>query len=283
MTRLLITGASGTLGQAVARLALVAGWTVIGTYHTRPLDLPIEWHMLTLGQKAAVTELVTSVKPTAIIHTAYRPNDPGLWVTTADGAAQVALAARQVGARLVHISSDALFDGSASPYDETAVPRPITPYGAAKAAAETAVAAIDPAAAIIRTSLLLRRDPPSVQEQLVFEILQGRRSDRLFSDEYRCPIAVEDLAVAALELAGNDYAGLLHVAGPEALSRHELGRLIATAAGFDPEQLPHTTVAATGLRRPTDVRLISKYAATVLTSQPRSVRQYLGLPPARDA
>ena len=67
----------------------------------------------------------------------------------------VALAAAMVGARLVHVSSDAVFSGAAARYDETGPPDPTTPYGAAKAAAETAVKGITPAAVIARTSLII--------------------------------------------------------------------------------------------------------------------------------
>ena len=66
------------------------------------------------------------------------------------GAANVALAASAAGGRLVQVSSDAVFSGAAIRYDETCVPDPISPYGAAKAAAETAVSAIAPTAVIAR-------------------------------------------------------------------------------------------------------------------------------------
>ncbi|GIF13982.1 RmlD substrate binding domain-containing protein [Actinoplanes teichomyceticus] len=73
-----------------------------------------------------------------IINAAYRQAD---WATTADGGMHVAAAAAAVRVRLVHVSSDAIFSGQAERYDETATPDPITPYGAAKGAAEVAVRA----------------------------------------------------------------------------------------------------------------------------------------------
>ena len=93
-----------------------------------------------------------SMGPDAIINAAYRQAD---WATTADGGMHVAAAAAAVGARLVHVSSDAVFSGLAGRYDETCSPDPATPYGAAKAAAETAVKGLDPAAVIARTSLII--------------------------------------------------------------------------------------------------------------------------------
>ncbi len=199
--RLLVTGASGTLGRVVAAQALAAGWEVVGTFHTAPLDLAITWRRLDLSDPAAVAALVAAVQPTAIIHTAYLMRGPQLWAATAEGAAHVAQAAQRSGARLVHLSSDAIFDGTAGPYTEAAPPAPITPYGAAKAAAETAVAAICPAAVIARTSLIISPAQPDQHTQMILDIAAGRRPERLFTDEFRCPVLVDDLASAVIELA----------------------------------------------------------------------------------
>lgn len=274
MRRLLVTGASGTLGQHVARQALAAGWEIHGAYHTRPLALPIAWHALEVADRAAVAALVAAARPDAIVHTAYQQRGPAMWAITADGAAHVALAAAQVGARLVHLSSDAVFDGTAAPYAESARPSPITPYGAAKAAAETAVAVIAPGAAIVRTALILSHDPLDPQQRMVLDLLDGQPG-RLFADEIRCPIAVEDLAAAVLELAAGDHAGVINIAGPEAVSRYELGRLVAAAHGRSPESVPAGTLAASGLHRPPDLRLDLALARARLATRPRGASAYL--------
>ncbi|QYC42323.1 dTDP-4-dehydrorhamnose reductase [Nonomuraea coxensis DSM 45129] len=141
------------------------------------------------------------------------------------------------GARLVHVSSDAVFSGRAVTYAEDAEPDPISPYGAAKAAAEVAVRAIHPAAAVVRTSLIIG-DGGSPQEALVHALATGRAAGVLFTDDVRCPVHVRDLAAALLELAASTLAGVHHVAGADAVSRHELGRLIARRDGLDPARLP---------------------------------------------
>lgn len=78
------------------------------------------------------------LQPEAIIHTAYEHHGPRMAVT-ARGAAAVASATAETGAHLMPLPSDAIFDGTAAPYDEEAEPAPIFPYGAAKGAAEVAV------------------------------------------------------------------------------------------------------------------------------------------------
>ena len=149
---------------------------------------------------------------------------------------------------------------------------PVYPYGASKAAAETAVRAVDPGAVLVRTSLILG-DEHSRQIRLCLAALAGRAT--LFTDELRCPVHVTDLADAVLELAGTAYAGTLNVAGADAVSRAELGRLVAARYGLDPAGMPTATVADAGLVRPTDVRLDSSRAAALLTTRLRGAREVL--------
>ena len=172
----------------------------------------MDWHKLDIRCRDDVTALALRTRPDAIINAAYLQSD---WATTADGGMHVALAAAGAGARLVHVSSDAVFSGTAPSYDETSPPDPVSPYGAAKAAAETAVKGIAPAAVIARTSLIVG-DGDSKHERFVHALAAGGTGGALFTDEVRCPVHVTDLAAALLELAAAPYAGVCHVAGADA-------------------------------------------------------------------
>jgi dTDP-4-dehydrorhamnose reductase len=205
-------------------------------------------------------------RPSVVVNCAYR-NDS--WAICADGAAHVAVAATAVGARLVHMSTDALHGGRRAPYRDADPPTPVHVYGAAKAAAETAVAAIDPAAVLVRTSLIVG-DDRSKQIRLALDLATGEKDGALFTDEFRCPVAVQDLAAAVLELAAGGYAGLLNVAGPQAMNRAEMGRLIARRHGLDPYRIPTCTIAEGGLGpRPAHVLLDSSRAAALLRTRIR--------------
>ncbi|MDP9796251.1 dTDP-4-dehydrorhamnose reductase [Catenuloplanes nepalensis] len=268
----LIVGAGGHLGGEVARRALEQGHRVIGTYHSAPGEIPgVGWRPVDVRNRVAVRELCATVRPSVVINTAARYGD---WATTADGAASVALAAADVGARLVHLSTDALHGGRPEPYGDDEVPSPITPYGASKAAAETAVRALHPGAALVRTSLIIG-DERSAQVRLCIDMITGRTSGVLFADEFRCPIGVADLAGAVLETAVTGHAGVLNVAGPDAVSRAELGELVARHFGLDPMRVPVGTIAAAGLHRPGRVVLDSSRAAKLLTTRIRGVRELL--------
>lgn len=266
---LLVVGASGFLGAEVCRQAVAAGESVIGTYHSTAVAVPgVAARRLDVTDRAAVRALLTEVRPDAVVSTPYRYDD---WTVTADGAAHVAYASAKVGARLVHLSSDALHGGRPEPYGDDDVPTPTYAYGAAKAAAETAVRAADPGAVLVRTSLIVGEG--SKQVQLCRDALAGRAS--LFTDEVRCPIDVTDLAAAVRELVASDRAGPLNVAGPDAVSRAELGLLVARHLGLDPGALKTTTAVAAGVRRPAEVRLDSSRAAGLLRTRLRGVRELL--------
>ena len=270
-------GGSGLLGRRITRQARIQGHRVIATFHasTPPASDP-DWRKLDIRCRDDVTALARHARPDAVINAAYRQSD---WETTADGGMHVALAAAAVSARLVHVSSDAVFSGTAPGYDETRHPDPVTPYGAAKAAAETAVKGITPAAVIARTSLIIG-DGDSQHEKLIHALASGAATGALFTDEVRCPVHVNDLAAALLELAASPHAGVCHVGGADAISRYELGQLIAARDGLDQSTLPVALRAASGLPGAIDVRLDSTRTQARLATRLRGAREFLAPAPA---
>jgi dTDP-4-dehydrorhamnose reductase len=248
----------------VARQASAAGHVVVGTATTAADGLvPVD-----VTDRRAVRALISAVRPRVVVNTVW-----GGWRVSADGAGNVAAEAARTGARLVHISTDAVHAGRSTPYVEADPPEPVTLYGASKAAAETAVAAIDPGAVIVRTSLIVGTDA-SKQIRLVLDLLAGRRSGALFTDEIRCPVHVADLAAAVLELADSRFTGVLNVAGPEAITRAGLGRLVARRRGLDEAAVPVGLSAGSGLGpRALDVRLDISRARAVLRTPLRPVSE----------
>src|SRR3954471_16212449 len=200
---LLITGGAGFLGSELRRQAPGA----LATWHRSRVDGGLQ---LDIRDGEATMRCFLKHGPGVVIHTAYVMGDSE---TIVRGSHNIALAAHRVGARLIHLSTDLVFDGEhGAPYSEDDEPRPVMAYGQSKLEAEELVKRAHPEALIVRTSLLLG-PPDGPQEAL------ARRDDvEFFSDEIRSPIPVRDLAAALLELAEADVTGVLHVAGPEALS-----------------------------------------------------------------
>jgi dTDP-4-dehydrorhamnose reductase len=268
----LVVGGSGFLGREVARQAMAAGGRVAATYLTRPIGVEgTAGYAVDIRDRVQVADLVAAIRPKWVINAAYQKAD---WASTADGAVHVAVAAASVAARLVHVSSDAVFSGAAIRYDESSRPDPTTPYGAAKAAAETAITAISPNAVIARTSLIIG-DGDSVHERRVHAMAAGQTTGLLFTDDVRCPVHVADLAAALLELASSDHAGIHHLAGTDAVSRHELGMLIARRDGLDAAALPSGRRADANLPGPVDVRLECSITQQRLRTKLRGAREFL--------
>lgn len=276
--RLVIIGGSGFLGGELIRQAVTgrqrtaARQETIATYATRPGDAPADaWHRLDLRDADRIDRLVADMAPCTLINASSGHAD---WAVTADGAIRVATAAARHGCRLVHVSSDAVFSGDRPEYDETCLPDPVTPYGAAKAAAETAVRLLTPDAVVARTSLIIG-DGGSAHERHVHDLATGRRTGVLFTDVVRCPVHVTDLAAALLELADSTATGIHHLAGPDALTRHELGVLIAHRDGLDPTRLPTAHHADSPRPGPLTLHLNSKTTQSHLRTRLRGAREFL--------
>jgi dTDP-4-dehydrorhamnose reductase len=243
--RLHVTGATGYLGSALVRL--------------RP-DASTE--RVEIRDGPAVRALLERVRPDVVVHTAYVQDGPEAWAISVDGAENVAHAAAAAGARLVHLSTDVVFDGRKGvPYVEEDAPAPVTEYGRAKAEAEQRVASARPQALLVRTSLLYGGPQPSKHEAAA-----TTGAHTFYVNEIRCPVHVDDLAAALLELAVTDASGPLHVAGVDAVSRAEFAELIRGSA---------VATASAPADRPLDCTLDSSRAQAMIRTRLRGVREVL--------
>jgi dTDP-4-dehydrorhamnose reductase len=242
---LLVVGASGYLGRRVVALA-PAGAEVVATFHRNaPAGAaPHErhsWRALDVRDHAAIDALVADVQPSAIVNCAYVQHGADLDAITASAPGVLASAARQVGARFVHLSSDVVFAGRDDrPYDERDEPEPVHDYGRAKRRAEQAVRVANDAALIVRTSLIYRGSADTVegpQERMVRAAVDDNAGISFFTDEVRNPIAVDTLAAALHELVTAADRGVLHVAGADAVDRLTFARLLAGPLGVDASAL----------------------------------------------
>ena len=218
MSRILITGGSSYLGQQLVPLASESGHTIHYTYHQNNPSLPAQGHQLDIRDETAVRALLFSLQPEIIIHLIGSTGDMAIAIRQGTGNAM--WAARELGARLIHLSTDAIFGGDAAPYDETAVPDPITPYGRAKADAE-AIVQQHPNSVTVRTSLIYSLQTMDHGTRWMAAALAKGEPVTLFSNQVRNPVWSDSLCQAILELIDHPYTGILNVAGSQVLTRAE--------------------------------------------------------------
>lgn len=246
--KILLTGASGFLGNAYARAAIRRGHQVLALAHQNsPTATGLARSLqLDLAAPDSLTSLCLEAWPDAIVNCAAISNPAAV-------AAEPALAEKinvalprhlaqlsnHLGARLIHISTDMVFDGRAeAPYRSTDMPAPTNLYGQTKLMAEREVLEHNPQdPVVLRIPILMGNSPGgqrSVHEKLMAAIHAGQRP-KLFCDEIRQPASAENVAEVMLELTERrDLHGIFHWAGSETLSRFEMGQRILRHFGMDP-------------------------------------------------
>ncbi len=232
-----VTGATGLLG----------GWTC-GYLRERGAALFAE--RVELTDAAAVERAMRTVKPTAVVHNAAMSavgdcvRDPErARALNADVPARLARLAASSGARFVHVSTDHVFDGEAAPYREDAARRPISVYGRTKAEGEDRVLAEGGDAVVVRLALLY--GPTRTARRSFFDgmaaALRAQEPLHLFEDEWRTPLSLRRAAEALRLLATSDVKGVVHVGGPERLSRLDMGRRLAAVLGVSDASIVATS------------------------------------------
>lgn len=261
-------GASGQVGRHVAGALGARGWDVTGTYATRALP---GLEKLDVLDDAAVSACLDEVRPEVCVLSSAMTNvercetEPER-AEAANGRAPgvVAAACKRAGARLLLLSTEYVFDGSAGPYREEDPPSPMSVYGRTKLEGERRVLAEDPANLAVRTTVVFSHDPGGTNfvMQLLARLGRGERM-RVPRDQASSPTYAPDLAVAIAELcepgAASRLAGLpapqvVNVAGPEVLDRYTFAVRAARALGLDAGLLDAVDTAALGQKAPRPLR-----------------------------
>ncbi|NKB87387.1 MAG: sugar nucleotide-binding protein [Acidobacteria bacterium] len=241
--RLLVTGVGGLLGLPLAMLAAQRFSEVVGTTHSTSIDIPgVRTTPIDLCSPGAIERIIDRHRPDCVINCAAITDlercerEPAeAYAVNRDAAQALAVVAAARDIRLIHISTDAVFDGSAGPYRETDLPSPVNIYGDSKWEAEQVTLAADPRALVVRTCLFgwSAQGNRSLAEFFVSRLEAG---DEVlgYTDAFFSPLATTHLAQLLLRLLGDrEQSGLLHLASRDAMSKYQFGRNIARQFGWD--------------------------------------------------
>lgn len=262
--RILVTGASGLLGLNLALEAASAGHLVYGVAHQHvPHTDRFTVLQADLLASDALSRLLEQTQPDWVIHCAALAHvdaceeDPALAQhINAQIPGKLAQLVARGGARLVHISTDAVFDGQRGDYTEDDLPNPLSVYARSKLAGEQAVAEANPAAMIARVNLFgwSMNGRRSLAEFFVNNLQAGRQVNG-FTDVIFCPLLVNDIAGLLLRMLARDLHGLYHVVSRECISKYEFGLRLADQFGLDSDLIRPISVADSGLKAVRSPRL----------------------------
>ncbi len=244
MRTVCITGGNGLLGTKLTELAS-------RSFRVFSADLKegvssglrnVEYVRADIVDPAQVDSLLRRAEPEAVFHTAAFTDVDGCetrretaWSVNVTGTENVASACGRHGVRLIHLSSDYVFDGAAGPYSETDAPNPVCHYGRTKLESERIVQSLLPDALIARTMVLYgyaRGARDNFVTWLVAALGRGTHV-RIVTDQFGHPTLADDLARALLLLFEKKAAGVVHAAGSQWLNRFDFAVKTAAAFGLD--------------------------------------------------
>ncbi len=276
--RLLVTGATGLLGINLSLVAVGQGHQVTGLSHSRTLvNTPFDLLKVDLENSGAAIDLIEGAKPEAIIHcaaladlnAAQKAPDKAYQINC-EAAGELAAAASRWGIPFVHVSTDAVFDGTTGEYSEEDPVNPLSVYAQTKLAGEELVIRMHPDAIIARVVFFgwSISGGRSLSEFFYTNLRKGKQIQG-FTDAHFSPLYVEDLAETLLEMLDVGLMGLYHVVSPESMSKYDFGVRIAQRFGYDPQLIETVRMKALSRGAPRSSNLVLN---------PDKVQQALGHP-----
>jgi dTDP-4-dehydrorhamnose reductase len=276
MSGFLVSGVTGLVGRHVLAALLAQPGEELHALTRQPLPAPFAGHPRIRAYQAdltdadAVAAAMRAARPAVVIHPAAIADvdacerDHALaYAVNVGGAANIARACAAVGAHLIHVSTDYVFDGSAAnpgPYDEGAAPHPINYYGQTKLEAEqqaSDICAGRVGCAICRTALVYGVNPTGRTNFLlsILENLRAGRPVRAVTDQYNTPTHAANLAAMLIAAARRRATGVYHTAGGERISRYQL--VLALAQYFGLDASPVVALSSAELGQPAKRPLLS--------------------------
>ena len=241
--KLLVIGASGLLGSKIVEVATKEGYEVYATYLSTPISLDGNAFKVDITDNEAVTKLFSIVKPDTVIHCAALTDVDKCEVAkelalkvNAYGAAYVAKACEKVGAHIVYISTDYVFDGEKGLYKENDKTNPINFYGYTKLMGENFVSSMCSRYTVVRTSVIYGARPASGKTNFalwLIEKLSRKQEVNLLEDQYVSPTLNTNLAYMLLEVCKRELLGVYHLAGASRISRLDFAYKLAEVFNFD--------------------------------------------------
>ena len=240
---------TGLLGSRIVEIASDE-FEIVNTYNKIPVDLQSTVsHQLDITNQKMTFGMIKEVNPDYIIHTAAitsvdycETHGNEAYSVNVTGTRNVAKASDEIGAKLVYVSTDYVFDGAKGMYREEDMTNPINHYGKTKLEGEDVVESTCNDWIIARTSVLYGWNPakPNFVTWALDELMVGNRI-RIVSDQSNSPTLADNLADMLIELIKRDEHGVFHTSGGERISRYDFSTKIAEIFDLNSELIEPIT------------------------------------------
>ncbi|EPX55179.1 dTDP-4-dehydrorhamnose reductase [Cystobacter fuscus DSM 2262] len=285
--RFLVTGSNGLVGSRVCALLEKGGHEVVGLGRgPRRTEGAYRYVECDLTRDTDVAAALEAAAPEVIIHPASMTEvdacerDPEqAYAANVAAVAAVGRGARKLGAHLVHVSTDYVFDGDHGPYDEQALPNPRGVYALTKHMGEQAARTFVPGCAIARTAVVYgwpAAGRPNFGAWLVGAFEKGQQV-RLFEDQFVSASFADSVAAMLVELGERKLGGIWNTCGADVVDRVSFGRSLCEVFGFDPGLITPTRLVDMKLASPRPLRSGLKVdkVRSQLRTQPLSLSESL--------
>ncbi len=256
MKRILITGSNGLLGQKLVELLSRTNYPMLLTSVEERCvftDESLAYRQLDTTRKQDVRAMVDEFEPEIIINTAAITNVDQCeterelaWKVNAASVENLVHAAKLVGAKIIHLSTDYVFDGRNGPYGETDRPNPISYYGRTKLASENILQTSGAPFTVLRTMILYGAGY-NIKLNFALWVLKNiseGKPIKVVDDQIGNPTLADDLAYAILKVIELNREGIYHVAGPDLVSRYDFALTVARVFNFDKKLITPVKTAA---------------------------------------
>jgi dTDP-4-dehydrorhamnose reductase len=243
--KLFITGANGLLGQAIVSIfTRETDFEIIQSSIEEKsfLEYGHIYEQLDISKKDDVKRLIGFYEPDVILNCAAFTNvdlceseREFCWKLNVDGVKNLIIAAKKDDTKIVHYSTDYIFDGKASPYGEDATPNPISFYGRSKLASENALTTSGVKYIIIRTVVLygIGNNVKNNFALWLINKLKNNEPVNIVTDQISNVTMVDDLAYGTMKLVEKECTGIYNIAGSDILSRYDFAISLCEVFKFD--------------------------------------------------
>jgi dTDP-4-dehydrorhamnose reductase len=237
--KILIIGGSGLLGFKLGEFLEHHNYNVHSTYHQTPPGTSEKKYRLDITKKEDVENLLQTIQPEIIIHTAAytnvdacEKNQAEAYAVNVGGTLNLLQSNKKIGAKFVYISTDYVFDGNKGLYKEDDERNPINYYGRTKLEGELLVEQQCDDFIIARTSVLYGSQKNNFILWLLEQLGQGKQV-KIVDDQYVSPTLNLDLSEQLVKLIEQNATGVFHTAGGERISRYDFAVVVADVFGYD--------------------------------------------------